>query len=85
MKKIIALALSLMMLLGCVSALAETAEKETLTMMGAFTIKYNKLPDYYKMTVVENTEMDTGPSSTPAKPASPCWSCSFRSATSGTA
>jgi len=58
MKKIIALALSLMMLLGCVSALAETAEKETLTMMGAFTIKYNKLPDYYKMTVVENTEMD---------------------------
>ena len=36
MKKIIALALSLMMLLGCVSALAETAEKETLTMMGEY-------------------------------------------------
>ena len=35
MKKIIALALSLMLLLGCVSALAETADKQTITMLGA--------------------------------------------------
>ena len=47
MKKIIALALSLMMLLGCVSALAEAAEKDTITMVGAFTVTYDKLPADY--------------------------------------
>ena len=51
MKKIIALALSLMMLLGCVSALAEAAEKDTITMVGAFTVTY-------AMTVVTDTEME---------------------------
>jgi uncharacterized protein YcfL len=57
MKKIVALFLSLMMLAGC-AALAETAEKETLTMQGAFDIKYSKLPDYYTMDVKTDTEME---------------------------
>ena len=59
MKKIIALALSLMLLLGCVSALAdETAEKDTLTMLGAFSIKYDKLPEGFSFSVLKNTEME---------------------------
>jgi hypothetical protein len=58
MKKIVALALSLMMLLGCVSAFAETAEKETITMMGAFNITYDKLPEGYTLNVMTDTEMD---------------------------
>ena len=49
MKKIIALALSLMLLLGCVSALAESAEKGSVTMLGAFTIEYDQIPDGYKL------------------------------------
>ncbi|MBR5110276.1 MAG: hypothetical protein IK099_08775 [Clostridia bacterium] len=57
MKKIIALALSLTLLLGCVSALAETAKQETLTMPGAFSVKYPALPGYYSFTVEENNEM----------------------------
>ena len=57
MKKIIALALSLMMLLGCVSAFAETAEKETITMMGAFSITFDKLPADYTLAVQMDTEM----------------------------
>ena len=57
MKKIVALALSLMMMLGCVSAFAETAEKETITMMGAFTITYDKLPEGYTLNVMTDTEM----------------------------
>ena len=42
MKKILALALSLMLLLGCVSALAEDAGKQKITMLGAFSIAYDK-------------------------------------------
>ena len=57
MKKIVALALSLMMMLGCVSALAETAEKETITMMGAFNVTYDKLPQGYTMNVQADTPM----------------------------
>lgn len=57
MKKIIALALSLMLLLGCVSAFAETAEKETITMLGAFTVTCDKLPEDYEMQVLTDTEM----------------------------
>ncbi len=57
MKKIIALALSLMLLLGCVSALAD-GEKETVTMLGAFSIKYDKLPEGYKLNIVKNTDME---------------------------
>ena len=57
MKKIIALALSLMMILSCVSALAEGSEKETLTMLGAFDIRYGKLPDGYSMVVNEDNDM----------------------------
>lgn len=57
MKKIIALALSLMMLLGCVSAVAETAEKQTITMMDAFTVTYDKLPEGYTMNVQADTPM----------------------------
>lgn len=57
MKKIIALALSLMLLLGCVSALAEAAEKDTITMLGAFSIKHDKLPEGYTVRVRENSEM----------------------------
>ncbi len=57
MKKIIALALSLIMLLGCVSALAETKEG-VVTMLGGFSIEYGKLPEGYKMTVLTNDEME---------------------------
>ena len=57
MKKFIALALSLIMLLGCVSAVAETAAKESITMMGAFSINYDKLPEGYTMNTIENTDM----------------------------
>jgi len=62
MKKILALALSLMMALSCVAAFAETAEKEstekqTMTMMGAFDIRYDPLPEYYDMVVENNDEM----------------------------
>ena len=58
MKKIIALTLSLMLLLGCVSALAEAAEKETLTMLGAFSIEYDKLPEGYTLHVKKNSSME---------------------------
>ena len=58
MKKIIALALSLMLLLGCVSALAEAADKQTITMLGAFTITTDKLPEGYTLNVVKNSEME---------------------------
>lgn len=57
MKKIIALALSLMLLIGCVSALAEAADKHTITMLGAFTITTDKLPEGYKMNVIKNSQM----------------------------
>ena len=40
MKKIIALALSLMLLIGCVSALAEAADKHTITMHNSNPITY---------------------------------------------
>ena len=59
MKKIIALALSLMLLLGCVSALAESAEKGSVTMLGAFTIEYDQIPDGYKLSrPTKNSEME---------------------------
>jgi hypothetical protein len=59
MKKIIALALSLMLLLGCVSALAESAEKGSVTMLGAFTIEYDQIPDGYKLArPTKNSEME---------------------------
>ena len=58
MKKIIALALSLMLLIGCVSALAEAADKHTITMLGAFTVTTDKLPEGYKMNVIKNSEME---------------------------
>ncbi len=57
MKKIIALALSLIMLLGCVSALAESKEG-VVTMLGGFSIEYGKLPEGYKMTVINSDEME---------------------------
>lgn len=59
MKKIIALALSLILLIGCVSAVAETAEKGTVTMLKAFTIEYNHLPDGYQLSrPTVNSEME---------------------------
>ena len=58
MKKIIALALSLMLLLGCVSALAEAADKQTITMLGAFTITTDKLPEGYTKNVIKNSAME---------------------------
>lgn len=56
MKKIIALALSLMMLLTCAAAFAEAADKQTVTMTGSFSVKYNKLPEYYTMKVLHQDE-----------------------------
>jgi hypothetical protein len=58
MKKIIALALSLIMLLTCAAAFAETAEKETLTMAGAFSITYDKIPEYYSMRKIADNDSD---------------------------
>ena len=58
MKKIIALALSLMLLLGCVSAVAESEKKESITMLGAFSIRYDKLPEGYQMNVIANSDME---------------------------
>jgi hypothetical protein len=58
MKKIIALALSLMLMLSCVSALAEATDKQTITMLGAFTITTDKLPEGYKLYVLKNSEME---------------------------
>lgn len=57
MKRIIILALSLMLLLGCTFSGAETAEQSKLTMLGSFSVKYPKLPDYYTFTVEENNDM----------------------------
>jgi len=63
MKKIIALVLSLMMLLTCVAALAETAEtpeKEdmgVLKMNKAFDIKYNKPGDGYEVNIQTQNDM----------------------------
>ena len=73
MKKIIALALSLMLLLGCVSALAETAEANTVTMLGAFSIKYDQLPAGFDLTVVEDTDMAYRALITSADPAKPIY------------
>lgn len=59
MKKIIALVLSLMMLMGCTAALAETAQKESLAVLkvnGAFDIQYTKLPDDYQLTVIQQDD-----------------------------
>ena len=58
MKKIIALALSVMLLLGCVSALAETAERETITIPGVFSLKYDKLPEGLTFTVEAESDME---------------------------
>ena len=55
MKKIIALALSLMLLLGCVSALAEG--KESVTMLGSFSIEYDQLPEGYTLEILRNTDL----------------------------
>lgn len=54
MKKIIALALSLIMILTCAAAFAEAAEKQAITMAGAFTVSYDKLPEYYSMSKLSN-------------------------------
>lgn len=70
MKKIIALALSLMLLLGCASALAE---KNSVTMLNAFTIEFDQLPDGYSMKPpIRNDEMEylaNITSTDPTKPA----------------
>ena len=60
MKKIIALALSLMLLLGCVSALAEGSDqKGSVTMLGAFTVEFNEIPDGYTLSrPTKNSEME---------------------------
>ena len=61
MKKIIALSLSLMLLLGCVSALAEeeSDQRGSVTMLGAFTIEFNLIPDGYTLSrPTKNSEME---------------------------
>lgn len=58
MKKIIAFALSLMLMLGCVTALAEAAEKQAITMLGAFSITTDKLPEGYTVNITKNSEME---------------------------
>ena len=61
MKKIIALVLSLVMLLGCAAAMAEAeAGKESLGVLkvvGAFDIKYSPLPNDYKVNVYMQNDM----------------------------
>ena len=73
MKKVISLALSLMLLLGCVSALAETAEKETITMLSAFTITTDKLPEDYSLQLLVNTEMEYSAEITSADSSKPVY------------
>ena len=58
MKKIIALTLSLMMLLTCAVVFAEAAEKQSITMTGAFSISYDKLPEYYAMQKLSDNKME---------------------------
>ena len=60
MKKIIALTLSLMLLFGCVSALAEESDqKGSVTMLGAFTIEFDMIPDGYTLSrPTKNSEME---------------------------
>ena len=74
MKKVISLALSLMLLLGCVSALAETADKETFTMLGAFTITTDKLPEGYTVETLQNTDMEFTANIVSADPSKPRYS-----------
>ena len=57
MKKIIVLALSVMMLLTCAAAYAGEAEKQSVTMAGAFSISYDKLPEYYTLEKVHDDEL----------------------------
>ena len=60
MKKIIALVLSLMMLLSCAAALAETAEKESMVILKvnkAFNIKYSALDNGYSVSIYQQNDM----------------------------
>ena len=60
MKKIIALVLSLMMLLICAAAMAETAEKEDMGVLKvnkAFNIKYSKLTNGYEVNIQSQNDM----------------------------
>ena len=60
MKKIIALVLSLMMLLICAAAMAETAEKEDMGVLKvnkAFNIKYSKLTNGYEVNIQTQNDM----------------------------
>ncbi len=57
MKKIIAIALCLAMLLGCAAAVAETAEKQSLTIADKFTVKW-LAPEGYEINVYANNEGD---------------------------
>lgn len=59
MKKIIALVLSLVMLLTCAAAMAET-EKESMGVLKvnkAFDIKYSPLPDDYTLSISQQNDM----------------------------
>jgi len=53
MKKITAIVLCLAMLLGCCAAMAEAVEKQSLTVNGKFTAKWN-LPEGYTVESVES-------------------------------
>ncbi|MBO7661959.1 MAG: hypothetical protein J6U01_01150 [Clostridia bacterium] len=59
MKKIIALVLSLVMLLTCAAALAETQKESmgTLRVEKAFDIKYSALPEDYALTIITQNNM----------------------------
>ena len=59
MKRIIALVLSLVMLLVCAAAMAET-EKESMGVLHvekSFDIKYSPLPDDYKLSIFQQNDM----------------------------
>ena len=59
MKKIIALVLSLVMLLTCAAAVAET-EKESMGILKvnkAFDIRYSALPNDYELTIFQQNDM----------------------------
>lgn len=60
MKKIIAMALSLIILISCAAALAETDGKEDMGVLKvekAFNIRYSKLPDDYELRISTQNPM----------------------------
>lgn len=57
MKKVITFTVALMLLCSA-SGLAETDARETITMLGSFSITHDKLPEGYTVKISKNSEME---------------------------